>query len=155
MQNVKQGQFERFDASQWRVGIVVAQFNRDITDALLTSARQMAKEYKIADAKLEVYKVAGSVEIPVVLRAMVKSKKYAKKYDCLVALGAVIRGETPHFDYVAKMASEGIQDVMKEGIPIGFGVLTCNTHEQALARINAGGAALEAALQAAKVIKEI
>lgn len=149
MQNVKQGTFEPFEASAWRVAVVVAQFNRAITDALLESALATAKKYGLSD--VEVYKVAGCVEIPAVLAVLKETKKYA----CLVALGAIIQGETPHFDYVAKIVSEGVLETMKDGLPVGFGVLTCNNVEQATARVHVGGEAMEAALQSARVIETI
>lgn len=150
-EGVSRGQFKIFNASQWRLAIVVAQFNRDITDALLMQALATAKKYKLSPSRVDVFKVPGSVEIPVVLQALAKTKKY----DGLVALGCVIRGETPHFDYVCKIATEGIREVMEDGMPVGFGILTCENKKQAKARLSAGAAAMEAALQTAKVLKTI
>ncbi len=151
-QHVAQGSFEPFDASNYRVAVVAAQFNRDIGEQLLVGALEKAKQYRLADTRVKVYRVAGSIELPVVLQALAKTKDY----DCLVALGVIIRGETPHFDYVAKIASEGILRVMLDfTIPIGFGVLTCDTREQALARTHVGADALIAALHAARAIHPI
>lgn len=149
MQETNRGTFEVFSATGWRVAVVVAQFNRSITDALLSSALETAKRYGLSD--VEVYKVAGSAEIPAVLAVLKETGKYA----CLVALGAIIRGETPHFDYVAKVVTEGALEVMEDGLPVGFGVLTCNDVAQATARVHVGGEAMEAALQSAKVIETI
>ena len=156
-QEVQKGKFEAFDASGYRVGIVVAQFNRDITDGLLKSAFEMAEKYGLKQEDISVFQVAGSVEIPVVLRALSVTYKYMaeKKYDALVALGCVIRGETNHYDYVCKIVSEGVLRVMIDyGISVGFGVLMCETKEQALSRFHVGGEAMQAALQTLKVLKE-
>lgn len=151
-QDAQKMSFEVFDAHEYKVGIVMALFNKDIGDALLSSALEMCKQYNIPESNVTVYKVAGSVEVPVVLQALAETKQY----NCLVALGTIIKGETPHFDYVAKIVSEGVLKVMLDNkIPIGFGVLTCNDKEQALARVLSGGGALETALQTAKTIHSI
>lgn len=152
MQKVHKAAFEPFDASQLHVGIVVSQFNRDITERLLEQALEMLEKYKIRKSHVSIYRVAGSIEIPLILKKLAETKKY----DCLVALGAVIRGETPHFEYVAKIVSEGVLRVMLDfGIPIGFGVLTTENHEQAQRRVHVGGEAAEAAVQSARVGREI
>jgi 6,7-dimethyl-8-ribityllumazine synthase len=151
-QNVSKASFKKFNASDRRVGIVAALFNQDIVEGLLASALEKLSDYGVRGENTRVIRVAGSVEIPVVLAAMAKSGKF----DCLVALGAVIRGATPHFDYVAKIASEGCLRVMLDyGVPVGFGVLTCEDREQAAERLHVGGEAVEAALQAAYAIKEL
>src|SRR3989344_6822500 len=138
MQEVKKANFEKFDASGYKVGIVVAQFNRDVTEELLKSALDMLESYRVGKKNIKVLSVAGSIEIPVVLKHLAASKNY----DCLLAIGAIIRGETPHFDYVAKIVSEGITRVMLDyGIPIGFAVLTTENHEQASSRGSVGGEA--------------
>lgn len=152
MQRVHKEQFEIFNASNYKVGIVVARFNSDVTEALLESVKQRLSKYQIPPENTFVYCVAGSVEIPLILKKLAESKKF----DCLIAIGAVIRGETLHFNYVAKILSEGVLRITLDfGIPIGFGVLTTNNHEQALARLHVGGEAAEAALQSAKIIKGI
>lgn len=148
--NVQKGNLKVFDASSYRVGIVVAQFNSDITDPMLDSAIAAAGEYGLGPDSLTTEKVPGSIELPVALQALAQTKRY----DCLVAIGSVIRGETVHFDYVNKIASEGILQVsLKYNIPIGFGVVMCENKEQAQARIASGGQALVAALQTAKLLK--
>jgi len=149
-QGVQRGQFKVFDASSYQMGIVVAQFNRDITEGLLENAFLTAEKYGISQDKIFVSRVPGSVEIPVVLRALAE-----KRFDALVALGCVIQGETNHYDYVCKIVSEGVLRVMMDyGIPVGFGILTCETKEQAMARLDAGGGAVEAALQTLKELEK-
>lgn len=150
MQKVQKANFKKFNAGQYKVGLVVAQFNRSITEGLEVKAKEMLNSYFVPEANVQVYRVAGSVEIPVVLNSLAKSNKF----DCLVALGAVIKGETPHFDYVSKIVSEGVLRVMLDyNLPVGFGVLTTNNYEQAQARLNVGGEAVEAALQTAQILK--
>ncbi len=152
MQKVLKANFKSFDAKKYRVGIVVAQFNRDVTEGLLKSVEKKLAEYRVPKKNITICPVAGSVEMPVVLKAFAETGKY----DCLVALGAVIRGDTAHFDYVCKIVSEGILRVMMDyGVPVGFGVLTMENKEQALVRFHVGGEAVEAALQTARTIKGI
>jgi len=141
-----------FNASKYHVGIVVAQFNSDITESLLNSALEEAKRYKIPSKNIIVKRVSGCVEIPVVLKAMAQRKKY----DALVVFGAVIRGETDHYTYVANIVSDGVLSVMMDyGTPVGFGVLTCENSKQAKARLDLGAGALAAAIQGARIIKEL
>ena len=152
MQKVLKAQFKIFDAKKYRVGIVVAQFNRDVTDGLLASAQSKLKEYGVLVNNFSIHAVAGCVEIPVVLKALAE----AGTYDCLVALGAIIRGDTAHFEYVCKIVSEGVLRVMIDyTLPVGFGVLTMENKEQALIRFHVGGEAVEAALQTARTVQDI
>ena len=147
MQNSTNQAFEKFDASNIRIGIVVAKFNSDITSKMLDSAMAMSKKYNIPTENIVIKYVAGSVEIPYLLQTLAISEEV----DCLVALGVVIRGDTSHYDYVCKMVSEGVMRVMlDENIPIGFGISTTENHQQAVDRIENGGGALEAVLQALK-----
>lgn len=149
MQQAKQGDFQPFDAHDWKVGIVVAQFNKYITDELLASALDRVKSYKVDQKNITVTTVAGSIEIPLLLQSMAKSDQY----DVLLAIGCVIQGETPHFDYVCKFVSEGILRVQLDyDMPVGFGVLTCNNQSEALARQHLGGEHLDAVMHQAKVI---
>lgn len=146
---VRKGEFEVFDASDYKVAIVAAQFNQDICEALTKSALAKLEEYRIKD--VPIFKVPGSIEIPIVAKKLAE----AGKYDALIAIGCIIRGETPHFDYVAKMASEGILRVsLDHTIPIGFGILTTENKEQALARTDAGAGAVVASIESAKIIKD-
>lgn len=151
-QNVQKPVFDRFDASGWQVGLAVARFNADITEKLLESALSICAGYRIPEGQITVVRVAGSVELPLALQTLIR----AKRPNCAAALGAIIRGETAHFDYVAKIAAEGIRQVMLDlGTPIGFGVLTCETKAQAQARLQAGGEAMEAAIQSARALGDL
>lgn len=152
MQHASLGSFKKFNVKRYRIGIVAAQFNRDVTEELFKSAEKKLTEYRVPQKNITVCLVAGSVEIPVVLKALAETGKY----DCLVALGAVIRGDTPHFEYVCKIVSEGTLRVMLDHtIPVGFGVLTLEKKEQAGGRFHVGGEAVEAALQVARTVNEI
>lgn len=137
-----------FDASRFKVGIVVSRFNEEITEKLLTSALATIREFKVREKNIKVVKVPGSVEIPFVLQKLAKSRKY----NCLVALGAVIKGETDHYAYVCKMVQEGVLRVMLDyEIPVGFGVLMTDTQARAEARVENGGGAAVAALELANL----
>lgn len=151
MKQGTQGKFEVFDASGYKIGIVVAQFNHEITEQMLENCIGAMTHYEISKDRIFISRVAGSVEIPVILQKLAETKKF----DCLVAIGAIIRGETPHFDYVAKIVAEGITRVMLDyGIPIGFAVLTTENHEQASSRVSVGGEAAIAAINSTKIIKD-
>ena len=120
--------------TQARIGVVVSRFNRAVTDALLRGTKEAAAEAGIALGDRDVYPVPGAFELPVLAQALAKSGKY----DAIVCLGAVIRGETPHFNYVCQHTAAGILRVaLDHGLPVAFGVLTTDTLEQAMAR--AGG----------------
>jgi 6,7-dimethyl-8-ribityllumazine synthase len=150
MQRAQQGSFEPFDDSQWHIALVVAQFNQHITGALQDSALKRAAEYRIPDANITTISVAGSIEVPLALQQLAKTTRY----DALLAIGCIIRGDTPHFDYVAKYVTEGILRVQLDyDMPIGFGVLTCDTEAQAEARAQLGSAHLDAVLHQAKAIR--
>jgi 6,7-dimethyl-8-ribityllumazine synthase len=138
---------EYLDGRKLKVGIVVARWNNEITDKLLENAMEALQKSKINSRNIRVVSVAGAVEIPFTLHKLAKMNK-SKKYDFLVAIACVIRGDTPHFDYVCKMAQEGVLKVMiEDNIPVGFGVLTMNNLEQAKKRIHVGGEAVLAALE--------
>jgi len=114
-----------------RVGIVCSRFNEFVVNALLDGAKRGLKARGVREKNIETHWVPGAFEIPVMARLMAVSQKF----DALVALGAVIRGETAHFGYVAGPCAEGIMQVQLETlIPIGFGVLTVENVEQAAAR---------------------
>jgi 6,7-dimethyl-8-ribityllumazine synthase len=117
-----------------RLAVVVSKFNRAVTDRLLAGAREAASASGAELGDADVYPVPGAFELPLVAARLAKSGRY----DAVVCLGAVIRGETPHFDYVCEQAAAGIQRVaLDTGVPAAFGVLTTDTVEQAMAR--AGG----------------
>ncbi|MBI2631199.1 6,7-dimethyl-8-ribityllumazine synthase [Candidatus Nomurabacteria bacterium] len=145
---IKSKTYKYLDGSKLKAGIVVARWNNQITDELLKSALVTLKKSKVSEKKQKIISVAGSVEIPFALHKLARSNKY----DFLIALGCVIKGDTPHFDYVCKMAQEGVLEVMLEdNIPVGFGVLTVNNLKQAKARIHVGGEATLAALELALI----
>ena len=152
MQNAFLGKFKKFNASNFKVGIVAAQFNTATSDQLVKAALKKLAEYGVNKQNIVIKKVSGCVEVPLILKTLAESGQY----DCLVAIGTIIRGDTPHFDFVCKMIADGILRVTLDfNIPIGFGVLTLENVSQAKKRHEVGGWAAEAALQSSKVIKEI
>jgi 6,7-dimethyl-8-ribityllumazine synthase len=119
-----------------RFAIVVARFNSFITEQLLAGALDALARTGCAESDIEIVKVPGSWEMPVVARELAERKRH----DAIICLGAVIRGDTPHFDYVAGEAAKGLGQVAAQtGVPVAFGVLTCNTLEQAIDRAGAKG----------------
>lgn len=134
-----------------RIGIVVSRFNESVTTKLLAGAEACLDERKVPASSRDVRWVAGAWELPLVVRSMA----VAGGYDAVCALGAVVRGETPHFEFVAGEAARGLMDIqINTGVPVGFGLLTCDTMEQAMARAggdagNKGFDAMDAALGAA------
>ena len=130
-----------------RFAILVSRFNELITDKLLTGARACLLQHGVAEAALDIIRVPGAWE----LSGAALHAAHSGRYAGLVAVGCVIRGETPHFDYVAGAAARGLATVTLEtGVPIGFGVLTTDNVEQALARSGGakGNKGWEAALSA-------
>ncbi len=140
-----------------RFGIVVGRFNSLISKKLLEGALDALSRHGVALDQVAVAWVPGSFEIPLVVKKMAASQKY----DAVICLGAIIRGATPHFDYVAAEASKGIAQVMLETeVPISFGVLTCDTIEQAIERAgtkagNKGFEAAMAALEMANLLRKL
>ena len=153
-QNVIEAQL---NAEGLKLAAVVSRFNSFITDRLLKGAADAFLRHGGAQENFTVVKVPGAFEIPLVVRELAKSGRC----DAIVALGAVIRGATPHFDYVAAEVSKGIAHVQPEfGFPVGFGVLTCDTVEQAVDRAgaksgNKGFDAAVSAIEAAGVLKAL
>jgi 6,7-dimethyl-8-ribityllumazine synthase len=118
-----------------RFAVVAARFNEAISEKLLEGAREAFSRHRVPDGSVEVHWVPGSFELPQAALALARTGRFAG----IVCLGVVIKGETPHFDYVARAASEGIgRAALETGVPISFGVITALTAEQAWAR--AGGA---------------
>lgn len=140
-----------------RVAIAVARFNSFITDRLLAGALDGLRRHGVAEDDVTVVRVPGSWELPVTVKALAESSKY----DAIISLGAVIRGDTPHFDYVAGEAAKGVGQVMvSTGVPVAFGVLTTNTLEQAIDRAGAksGNKGFDAAttvIEMASVLRQI
>ncbi|MBU1027339.1 MAG: 6,7-dimethyl-8-ribityllumazine synthase [Candidatus Margulisbacteria bacterium] len=133
------------DASKLKIGIIVSRFNDLISNGLLDGALDCLKRHGAKEANIQVVKSPGSFEMPLV------AKKIAKKFDAVICLGAVIRGGTPHFEYVAAEAAKGVAKVSLEtGVPVVFGVLTTDNLEQALERagVKAGNKGFDAAMTA-------
>jgi 6,7-dimethyl-8-ribityllumazine synthase len=130
-----------------RVAIVAARFNDFVVERLVQGAVDALLRHGVTEKNLELVRVPGAFDMPLVLRRLAASKRY----DALVALGAVIKGETAHFDIVAGESAAGIaRAALDSGVPVGFGVLTCATLEQAIDRAGgkAGNKGAEAALAA-------
>ena len=130
-----------------RIGIVVGRFNEFITSKLLGGAQDGLVRHSVEEGDIDVYWVPGSFEIPVVAKRAAESGKY----DAVICLGAVIRGSTPHFDYVATESAKGIAAVgVATGLPVVYGVLTTDTIEQAIERAGtkAGNKGFDAAMTA-------
>ena len=135
------------DGAGLRFAIVVARFNSFITERLLGGALDALTRHGVEASAIEIVKVPGSWEMPVVAAEIARQKKH----DGLICLGAVIRGDTPHFDYVAGEAAKGLGQVsMQTGVPVAFGVLTTNNLEQAIDRAGAksGNKGFDAAITA-------
>lgn len=134
-------------ARDFRFGIVVSRFNEFISKNLLEGALDSLKRHEAEDKNIDVAWVPGSFEVPLVARKMATSGKY----DAVICLGAVIRGGTPHFEYVAAEVSKGIARVgLETGVPVSFGIITADTLEQAVDRAGAkaGNKGWQAALTA-------
>jgi 6,7-dimethyl-8-ribityllumazine synthase len=144
-------------AAGLRFGIVVARFNEFITGKLLGGAQDAIRRHGGDQASVDVAWVPGAYEIPLVARKLAASRRY----DAVICLGAVIRGATPHFDYVAAEASKGVAHAMLEtDTPIAFGILTTDTIEQAIERAgskagNKGFDAAVTAIEMANLIKAL
>lgn len=145
------------DAKGLRFAIVVSRFNSFITDRLLAGALDALTRHGAADKSIEVVKVPGSWEMPVVVGELAKQKKH----DAIICLGCVIKGETPHFDYVAGEAAKGIANAsLAHGVPVAFGVLTTHTLEQSIDRAgaksgNKGADAAVTAIEMANLLKRL
>jgi 6,7-dimethyl-8-ribityllumazine synthase len=140
-----------------RFAIAASRFNELVVTRLVDGATACLRRYGIADEDLDVVWVPGAFELPLVARALAATHAY----DAVVCVGAVVRGETPHFDLVAGQAAEGIRRVSEEtGVPVVFGVLATNTFEQAMDRTggahgNKGWDAAVAAIEMASVLEQL
>lgn len=147
----------QLSATGLRFGIVVGRFNSFVTERLLEGAIDCILRHGGDKESIEVYKVPGSFEIPLVAKKLAKSGKY----DAVICLGAVIRGSTPHFDYVANEVTKGIAQVSLETeVPIAYGILTTDTIEQAIERAgtkmgNKGFDAAMTAIEMVNIIKSV
>jgi len=134
------------------VGIVVSRFNGEVTGRLLDSALEELETRGVEAGSITVMPVPGAFELPLAAMALAKTRRFA----CVVALGCVIRGDTPHFDYVASEAASGLQLAgIETGVPVAFGLLTCDTIEQAEARVERGAVAARTALEMADVFAQV
>ena len=135
-----------------RVAVLVSRYNEVVTTRLLEGARQCLREQGVPDARVDVIWVPGAFELAVAAEAAAATGRYA----ALVALGCVIRGETPHFEYVASEAASGLQlAALETGVPVAFGVLTVETIEQAEARVGKGAEAARTGLEMADAFAQL
>ena len=136
-----------------RIGIVLSRFNSDIGDGLLSACKAELIKLGVADSAITVATVPGALEVPLVLQSMANSQKY----DALVALGAIIRGETYHFEVVANESARGISDVqLNTGVPVANAVLTTQNDDQAIARMAIKGVeAAAVAVEMANLLKQL
>ena len=144
-------------ANGLRFAIVVGRFNSFVTDRLLSGALDALKRSGADEAAIEIVRIPGSWEFPITVRALALQRRH----DAIICLGAVIRGDTPHFDYVAGQAASGLANVAADtGVPVAFGVLTTNTVEQAVDRSgaksgNKGFDAAMTAIEMANLLRQI
>lgn len=134
-----------------KCGIVIARFNEFIANMLKEGCLDTLKRHGVEDENISLFYVPGAFEIPYIASNLAKSKKF----DCLIGLGVIIRGETPHFDYIAKEVAKGIANISLEtGVPVIFGVITADTIEQAIERAGtkSGNKGRDAALSAIEMV---
>lgn len=145
------------DAGKLKFGIIVSRFNEMISKGLLEGALDCLRRHGAGETAVEVVWAPGAFEIPLVAKKLAASKKH----DALICLGAVIRGATPHFEYIASEAAKGIAKVsLDSGLPVIFGILTCDTLEQAIERAgakpgNKGFAAAQSAIELANLSNQL
>jgi len=140
------------DGTRRTVAIVAARFNGEITNQLLEAALEELDEAGVQREAITVMPVPGAFELPLAAMALAKTRRYA----CVVALGCVVRGETPHFDFIASEAASGLQlAALETGVPVAFGVLTVDVKEQAVARISKGAEAVRTALEMADAFAQL
>ena len=140
------------DGTRRGVAIVASRFNGEITNQLLEAALEELDEAGVSRDAVTVMPVPGAFELPLAAMALAKTRRYA----CVVALGCVVRGETPHFDFIASEAASGLQlAALETGVPVAFGVLTVDVKEQALARISKGAEAVRTALEMADAFAQL
>jgi 6,7-dimethyl-8-ribityllumazine synthase len=134
------------------VGVVVSRFNGGVTNRMLRSALDALTEAGVAQDAITVLPVPGAFELPLAAIALAKTRRYA----CIIALGAIVRGDTPHFDYIASECASGLQLAgIETGVPVSFGVLTVDNVEQAEARIDKAAEAARGALEMADLFARL
>ncbi len=140
-----------------RFGVVISRFNEFITQKLLEGAQDALLRHGVNETDIDIAWVPGSFEIPVIAKKLVQSKKY----DAVICLGTVVRGGTPHFDYIATEVTKGIAQVgLEAGLPVVYGIITADTLEQAIERAgtkmgNIGFEAARNAIEMANLLKSI
>ena len=140
------------DGTRRGVAIVAARFNGEITNRLLESALDELDRLGVPPNAITVMPVPGAFELPLAAMALAKTRRFA----CVVALGCVIRGETPHFEYIASEAASGLQlAALETGVPVAFGVLTVENADQAEARVGKGAEAVRTALEMADAFAQL
>ena len=140
------------DGTRRGVAIVAARFNGEITNRLLESALDELDRLGVRPGAITVMPVPGAFELPLAAMALAKTRRFA----CVVALGCVVRGETPHFEYIASEAASGLQlAALETGVPVAFGVLTVENVDQAEARIEKGAEAVRTALEMADAFAQL
>jgi len=140
------------DGARRGVAIVASRFNGEITNKLLETALAELDESGVARDAITVMPVPGAFELPLAAMALAKTRRYA----CVIALGCVVRGETPHFDFIASEAASGLQlAALETGVPVAFGVLTVDMVEQAEARVSKGAEAVRTALEMADAFAQL
>ncbi|MGH3001319.1 MAG: 6,7-dimethyl-8-ribityllumazine synthase [Gaiellaceae bacterium] len=138
--------------SRRSVGVVVSRFNGGVTDRMLKSALDALTEAGVSQDGITVVPVPGAFELPLAAMALAKTRRYA----CIVALGAIVRGDTPHFDFIAGECASGLQLAgIETGVPVTFGVLTVENVEQAEARIGKAAEAARSALEMADLFARL
>jgi 6,7-dimethyl-8-ribityllumazine synthase len=147
----------KFDASGWRVAVVAARFNSVLVDQLIEGATRAWREHGGREAQLVVQRVPGAFELPLAAQTLAASAEY----HAVIALGCVIRGDTPHFDFVAGECARGLMHAgLSTGVPVIFGVLTTESQAQAeerasLTRMNKGRESMEAALEMIELLAKV
>ena len=143
----------RLNGTGLTVGIVMSRFNQDICEGLLSACTGELKQLGVADSGIVIATVPGALEIPLVLQTMAQSGRF----DALIALGAVIRGETYHFEVVSNDSCRAVMDVQLDaGIPVANGILTCENDDQALARMqDMGSDCARTAIEMANLLRAI
>lgn len=134
-----------------RFAIVVSRYNNFISDRLVEGCLDCLKRHKTDQDSIEIFKTPGAFEIPIVVKAITKPARPGEKFDAIICLGAIIRGETPHFDYIASQVTKGILScALDQGIPVAFGIITSDSTEQAIERagVKAGNKGFDAAMSA-------
>ncbi len=140
-----------------RLGIVVSRFNNFITERLLEGALDALKRHGVYERDISIYRVPGSFEIPLLAKRLAGSSRF----DAVICLGALIRGQTPHFDYISAEVTKGLAQVsLDSGVPVAFGVITADSIEQAIERAgtkmgNKGFEAAMSAIEMANLLKEV